>query len=98
MGGSGLPAADRSAQLGERRAQIRIGDLGEALIERLCLALRQRSDDGPSDIRRKWQWPLHERQAGDRGTAEKMMDAFDDNLPAVLQRQRGAGRGPLLRN
>src|SRR5580692_5146310 len=91
IGGSALPPADRSAQLGERRAQTRVRNHREPLIERLRLALRQWRDHRPPGPRRERQWPLHERQAGDDGTAEEQVDSFDDQRRAVLKLKRRAG-------
>src|ERR1700722_7722746 len=94
--GSALPPGDCSTQLSERRAQIRVSDVGDPLIERLRPSLRRRRDEGPGGPRRKRQWPLNEREAGHGGTAKKQVDSFDDQRRAVLQLERGAGRGAQL--
>jgi hypothetical protein len=78
-------ADDGVAELAEGHAERRIGDPGEPLIEPFDLAWGECGFTRFVRRRIEGHWSLHQRQATDYGTAEKKIDALDQQRRAMLE-------------
>ena len=83
-------ADDGVAEPAESCAELRIGNPREPLAERHNLTGSERGYNRIPRRRIERQRPLHQRQAGDHGTAEKKVDALDQQRRTMLQLKRGS--------
>jgi A/G-specific adenine glycosylase len=79
--------------LRQRLSQIRIGNVGKPLVERLHLDRGELAGQPRPWPRRERQGPLHKRQSADDGAPKKAVDSLDQQRRAVLRLERGAGSG-----
>jgi len=91
-------ADDGVTEPAESCAELRIGDPREPLGEHLNLTGSEHGYNRVPHRRIERQRSLHQRQACDHGTAEKEVDALDQQRRTMLQLERGCRRRAQLQD